>query len=65
MDENGDVDIAGLNRALTQSQELAKQAVAEARQARADYVRFEQTQQTQRAYQDHPEMNPLNRPRTV
>ena len=61
VDENGNVDIAGLNRALAQSQQLAQQAVAEARQARADYVRFEQTQQTQRAYQEHPEMNPLNK----
>lgn len=61
VDENGNVDINGLNQALFQANQqaqLAYQAVQREREAR---IRAEETREVREAHTQHPELDPLNK----
>lgn len=61
IDEQGNVDIHGLNRALKEQNELAKQAMHQAQQAEQKLARFEENQQTSVAHTEFPEIDPLQK----
>lgn len=58
IDEEGNVDIAGLNKYLQAQEERSKRAEAEALETKRKLERFEQTQEEREAYQVHPELDP-------
>lgn len=58
VDEDGNVDINGLNQALTQANQRAAAAEAEARKTRESLERFEESQQVREAHAVHPWLNP-------
>lgn len=58
VDEDGMVDINGLNQALSQANQRASAAEAEARRTRESLERFEESQQVREAHAVHPWLNP-------
>ncbi len=58
VDENGNVDINGLNTALQTANRQSQEAVARAHQAEERLMRYEETQQVREAHSQHPELDP-------
>lgn len=58
VDEQGNVDINGLNQALVSANQRASQAEQAARQTAEQVSRYEETRQTQEAYADYPQLDP-------
>ncbi len=61
VDQDGNVDIDGLNQALYQANLQAKQAIEEARKAREEIARWEENRQTKEAYAKYPQLDPLQK----
>jgi len=61
VDQDGNVDINGLNNALTNANLQAQQAVGEARKAREEIARYEENRQTKEAYAKYPQLDPLSK----
>jgi len=61
VDQDGNVDINGLNNALVQANLQARQAVNEARQAREEIARWEEGRQTKEAHNKYPQLDPLQK----
>lgn len=61
VDSEGNVDINGLNRALTEAHQVAMQAREDARRSREELTRFEETQEVREAHTVHPEIDPMNK----
>lgn len=61
VDEDGNVDIAGLNRALSDANRRADEAVSRAEQiANERIARFEESQQVKEAHSQFPELDPMS-----
>lgn len=60
IDEEGNVDIAGVNRALLEANEVARQALIRAKQSEDKFTRFEENQQVKEAHTTHPDLDPQN-----
>lgn len=61
VEADGTIDINRLNQALTQANEAAKRAEAQAREAQERLARFEENQQAKEAHEAVPEIDPLNK----
>ena len=61
VDQDGNVDINGLNNALTNANLQAQNAVKEARQAREEIARWEENRQTKEAHVKYPQLDPLKK----
>ncbi len=61
IDQNGNVDINGLNGALQRANYDAYQARLETQSLRKQIERIEETQQVKEAHANHPEIDPQNR----
>ncbi len=61
VDQDGNVDINGLNNALYQANLQARQAVEEAKRAREEIARWEENRQTKEAYSKYPQLDPLKK----
>jgi hypothetical protein len=61
IDQEGNVDINGLNRALAQANQYAQQAQQQAQQANERLLKFEETQQVREAHAEHPVLDPTNK----
>lgn len=60
VDQEGNVDINGLNRALNTANQQAQQALQRAAQAEERLMRFEENQQVRDAHSKHPELDPTS-----
>lgn len=60
VDDEGNVDVRGLQNALQQSNEQARRAMEEAKRSQEEVRRYEQNRQTQEAYAQFPELDPDN-----
>lgn len=61
VDEFGNVDINGLNSALSTASKQSQQAMQRAQQAEERLMRYEETQQVREAHTTHPELDPKNK----
>jgi hypothetical protein len=60
IDEEGNVDVNGLNQALVDANRQASMAAHEARMAREQISRYEETQQVKEAHTAYPQLDPNN-----
>lgn len=60
VDQQGNVDINGLNKALTDANRRASAAEQRVGQVEQRYAKFEESQQLRDAYVVHPEINPID-----
>lgn len=61
VDAEGNVDVEGLNKALSEANRIAHQATERARQAEERITRFEETQQVRELHSTYPELDPMNK----
>ena len=61
VDSEGNVDINGLNKALSQANQNSQQAIQRAQSAEDRLMRYEETQQVREAHAVHPELDPSSK----
>lgn len=61
VDAEGNVDVEGLNKALSEANRISQQATERARQAEERITRFEESQQVRELHTAFPELDPMNK----